>query len=241
MKVIKEEYETLVFLMINDDLFTCDTPLGTIFSEFNRLSGMDDDLFTYEVKIPELFYYPWVEQQMDDLDNRNHDVYERKLYYDECEKMYAEAMIFVNKRLVRLIDVTVEQWLDLKYDDHTMVSNEVKESVIATWLIQSYKKQFDEYMEIKKQKENALWIYWTRGDAEEVITDNELSNLGDGNLIEENKIAQIFRIDTDIFYFETPLCEAFKKFNYLLKIDVDVLTNDMLGFKTYNEYKDAWI
>ncbi|GJZ54120.1 zinc knuckle CX2CX4HX4C containing protein [Tanacetum coccineum] len=214
---------------------------------------------------------------MGDFDNGNLDVYERKLCYDECENMYAEAVIFINTRLVRLIDVTVEQWLDLKYGDHTMVSNEVEESVIVTWLIQSYKKQFDEYMEIKKQKEvygldtgmkydpsnvdfdewlalkfsnymimdwytkNAFWIYWTRGDDKEVITDNEPYNLGDENLIEQNKIAQIFRIDTDIFHFETPLCEAFKEFNYLLKIDVDVLTNDITGFKTYDEYKDAWI
>ncbi|GKD68309.1 hypothetical protein Tco_1322399 [Tanacetum coccineum] len=90
---------------------------------------------------------------MGDFDNGNLDVYERKLCYDECEKMYAEAVILINMRLVRLIDVTIEQRLDLKYGDHTMVSNEVKESVIATWLIRSFKNQFDEYMEIKKQKE----------------------------------------------------------------------------------------
>ncbi|GJT34945.1 hypothetical protein Tco_0925364 [Tanacetum coccineum] len=41
-----------------------------------------------------------------------------------------------------------------------------------------------------------------------------------------------------MFHFETSLCEAFKEFNYLLKIDVDVLTNDILGFKTYDNYKD---
>nr|GEW58824.1 hypothetical protein [Tanacetum cinerariifolium] len=150
-----------------------------------------------------------VEQQMDDLDYRNLDVYERRLCYDEY----------------------------LKYGDHTMVSFEVKESVIATWLSWSYKKQFEEYMEIKKQKE----IYWTIGDDEEVITDNELSNHGYGNLIEETKIAEIFRIETDIFQFETSLCEAFKEFNYLLKIDVDVPTNDIPGFNTYDEYKYAWI
>ncbi|GKC34513.1 hypothetical protein Tco_1046897 [Tanacetum coccineum] len=191
MKLIKEESEALGLLMINGDLFTYDIPLGTIFNEFNRLSGMDDDLFTYEVKIPKLSYSPSLEQQMDDLDNGSLDVYESKLCYDECEEMYAEAVIFVNKIL----------------------------------LIRSYKKQFDEYMEIKKQKEvygldagmeynpsnvdfvewlalkfsnymtmdwytkNALWIYWTKGDDEEVITDDELSNLGDGNLIEENEIA----------------------------------------------------
>nr|GEU87207.1 importin-beta domain, armadillo-type fold protein [Tanacetum cinerariifolium] len=114
---------------------------------------MDDDLFTCEVKIPKVSYSLSVEQQMNDLDNRSLDVYEWKLCYDECEKMYAEAVIFVNKILVRLIDVTMNQWIDLKYGDHMMVSNEVKVSVISTWLIQSYKKQFDEYMEIKKQNE----------------------------------------------------------------------------------------
>nr|GEX95158.1 SGNH hydrolase-type esterase domain-containing protein [Tanacetum cinerariifolium] len=238
---------------------------------------MDDDMFTYDVKIHDLSYSPCAEQKMDDFDNGNLDVYERKMCYDECEKMYTEAVIFIKKRLVRLIDMTGEQWIDLKYGDHTMVSNEAKETVIATWLIQNYKKQFDEYMEIRKQKElyaldasmeydpsyvdfdkwlaskfsnymtmdwytkNELWIYWTRGDDKEVITDDEPSNLRDENLIEENEIAQIFRINTDIFYFETLLCEAFKEFNYLLKIDVDVLTDDILRFKTCDEYKDAWI
>ncbi|GKB90304.1 hypothetical protein Tco_0962576 [Tanacetum coccineum] len=37
------------------------------------------------------------------------------------------------------------------------------------------------------------------------------------------------------------MCEKFKEFNYLLKIDPNVLTNDIVGFKTYEEYKDDWI
>nr|GEV46049.1 hypothetical protein [Tanacetum cinerariifolium] len=32
-----------------------------------------------------------------------------------------------------------------------------------------------------------------------------------------------------------------REFNYLLKIDVDVFTDDILRFKTFDEYKDAWI
>ncbi|GJU95831.1 hypothetical protein Tco_1320587 [Tanacetum coccineum] len=79
------------------------------------------------------------------------------------------------------------------------------------------------------------------GDDKEVMVDDELSNPGDENLIEENEIAQIFRIKTNIFHFETLSCEAFKEFNYLLKIDVDVLTKDIHAFKTYEEYKDDWI
>ncbi|GKA39757.1 hypothetical protein Tco_0732308, partial [Tanacetum coccineum] len=139
--------------------------------------------------------------------------------------MYAEAVIFINRRLVRLIDVTVKQWLDLKYGDHTMESNENKESVIATWLIRSYKKQFDEYMEINKQKE----VYGLDAGME-----YDPLNVDFGEWLAS-------KIDTDIFHFKTPLCEAFKDFNYLLKIDVDVLTNDILRFKTYDEYKDTWI
>ncbi|GJS51664.1 hypothetical protein Tco_0625026 [Tanacetum coccineum] len=98
-------------------------------------------------------------------------------------------------------------------------------------------------MEIKNKRRymDLMTIWNKRGDDEEVITNDELSNPGDENLIEENEIAQIFRIDIDIFHFETPLCKAFKEFNYLLKIDVDVLTNDIHGFMAYDEYKDEWI
>ncbi|GJY69014.1 hypothetical protein Tco_0471996 [Tanacetum coccineum] len=55
------------------------------------------------------------------------------------------------------------------------------------------------------------------------------------------KVAEIFRIETNLFDYETPLCEKFNEFNYLLKIDPDLLTKDIEGFKTYEEYKDDWI
>ncbi|GKC13432.1 hypothetical protein Tco_1010214 [Tanacetum coccineum] len=45
----------------------------------------------------------------------------------------------------------------------------------------------------------------------------------------------------DLFHFDTPLCKAFKDFNYLLQIDVDVLTGDLPGFKTYEDYKNTWL
>ncbi|GJZ35792.1 hypothetical protein Tco_0581609 [Tanacetum coccineum] len=88
---------------------------------------------------------------------------------------------------------------------------------------------------------NILMIDLGRGDDEEVMTDNELSNARDDSLTEENEIAQIFRIDTDIFHFKTPLFEAFMEFNYLSQTNVDVLIKDIPRFKTYEEYKDDWI
>ncbi|GKC08876.1 hypothetical protein Tco_1000486 [Tanacetum coccineum] len=44
-----------------------------------------------------------------------------------------------------------------------------------------------------------------------------------------------------MFDYETPSCKKFKEFNYILKIDPNVLTKDIEGFKTYEEYKDDWI
>ncbi|GJU06107.1 hypothetical protein Tco_1122537 [Tanacetum coccineum] len=82
----------------------------------------------------------------------------------------------------------------------------------------------------------ALWIYWARGDNEVELTDEESSDSDD-----EDEVAKIFRIETNLFDFEMPLCKAFKEFNYLLQIDPDVLTKDIDGFKTYKEYKDDWI
>ncbi|GJY27363.1 hypothetical protein Tco_0402089 [Tanacetum coccineum] len=50
-------------------------------------------------------------------------------------------------------------------------------------------------------------------------------------------IAEIFKIEGNLFDFETPLCKAFNEFNYLLKINTDLLTFDIQGIKTYEEYE----
>ncbi|GJU72866.1 hypothetical protein Tco_1264271 [Tanacetum coccineum] len=91
-----------------------------------------------------------------------------RVEYEETKKIYAQVVIFVNKRLVRLMDVTVEQWLDLKYDDHMKMDMNIKKGVIATWLIRSYKQQFEDYTKIKKDM-------ITR--AHEVETEYDPSNL----------------------------------------------------------------
>ncbi|GKA15386.1 hypothetical protein Tco_0695133 [Tanacetum coccineum] len=80
----------------------------------------------------------------------------------------------------------------------------------------------------------ALWIYWIRGDDEVELTDEESSD-------DEDDIAEVFRIDTNIFDYETPLCSTFKEFNYRLEVDPDLLTKDIIGFKTYEDYMDDWI
>nr|GEU50221.1 VIER F-box protein 2 [Tanacetum cinerariifolium] len=202
MKVIKEGSKKLGLVKINDDSFACNAPLGTIYNEFNRLSGMDDD--------------------------------------------------FLLMRLVRLMDVTVEQWLDLMYGDHKKV--DVKKQWVthgfdadikydpsdvefAKWLA----LKFYNHKTLDLYTNNELWIYWTRGDEEVELTDEEFFDPNDENLIDKDEVSEIFRIEAHIFDFETPTCKAFNKFNYLLKIDTDLLTSDILGFKTYYEFKNEWM
>nr|GEW03095.1 transposon Ty3-I Gag-Pol polyprotein [Tanacetum cinerariifolium] len=50
-------------------------------------------------------------------------------------------------------------------------------------------------------------------------------------------IADIFKIKGNMFDFETPLCEGFNDFNYLLKIDKNLFTFDIQGTRTYEEYE----
>ncbi|GJR75814.1 hypothetical protein Tco_0088179 [Tanacetum coccineum] len=128
--------EAVKAVMLNDEhMQTIEEKLKIDAKKFNLLE-INDNLFTYNTPLGVVF-----------------DEFTRlkaRVCHDECEKIYAESVILINRRLVRLIDITVEKWLDLKFDDHKMVDKEIKDSVISTWLIRSYEKQFNEYMEIKR-------------------------------------------------------------------------------------------
>ncbi|GKC14200.1 hypothetical protein Tco_1010982, partial [Tanacetum coccineum] len=70
-----------------------------------------------------------------------------------------------------------------------------------------------------------------RGDDEVELTDEE-------SFDDMDEVAEVFRINTNLFDYETPMCKAFEELNYLLQIDPDLLTNDIKGFKTYEDYKN---
>ncbi|GKE00362.1 hypothetical protein Tco_1388345, partial [Tanacetum coccineum] len=54
----------------------------------------------------------------------------------------------------------------------------------------------------------------------------------------EQVIAEIFRIETNLFDYETPLCTEFKEFNFLLKVDQELFTHDIERTKTYKDYEN---
>ncbi|GJV23848.1 hypothetical protein Tco_1376543 [Tanacetum coccineum] len=66
------------------------------------------------------------------------------------------------------------------------------------------------------------------------------SKLEEENLREDNDVAEIFKIEMDIFIFKTSPCKEFKEFNHLFHIDVD-LEEYWWGKKEKEESsEDAW-
>ncbi|GJU48577.1 hypothetical protein Tco_1218132 [Tanacetum coccineum] len=63
------------------------------------------------------------------------------------------------------------------------------------------------------------------GSDEVEPTNEKTFDLGETNRDDEQEIGEIINIEANLFDYETPL--KFKEFNYLLKIDPDVLTNDI--------------
>ncbi|GKA84243.1 reverse transcriptase domain-containing protein [Tanacetum coccineum] len=137
-KFIKGECEKIKDVKVEDVSLTCDTSLEVFNNEVNLLSGMDDDLFTFEVEVANI---PCDSKMDDDSEHEADD--------------------------------------DMGYDP--------------------------------------------------------------SDIIGDDEVAKVFRIDANLFNFETPMCKAFKEFNYLLQIVPDLLTKDIEGFKTYEDYKDDWI
>nr|GFB19410.1 VIER F-box protein 2 [Tanacetum cinerariifolium] len=124
---------------------------------------------------------------------------------------------------------TYARYVDMEYDPSNLV--------FTKWIA----LKFYNHLDMDWYTKNALWIYWARGDDEVEYYDEESSDPDDENLIDEDGVAEIFRIETNVSDFETPTCRASKEFNYLLQIDPGVLNKDIDGFRTYKDYKDDWI
>ncbi|GJY41325.1 hypothetical protein Tco_0428595 [Tanacetum coccineum] len=68
------------------------------------------------------------------------------------------------------------------------------------------------------------------------VIDVGFSSLEKDNNDDEQEIGEIFRIETNLFDYETPLCTKFNEFNYLLKVDPELFTYDVERMKNYDDY-----
>ncbi|GJS18566.1 hypothetical protein Tco_0413038 [Tanacetum coccineum] len=83
-------------------------------------------------------------------------------------------------------------------------------------------------------------IVGTKNDGHEGVIDDGFFNLEEANNDDEQEIGEIFRIETNLFNYETPLCMKFNEFNYLLKVDPKVFTYDVERTMTYEDYKNEF-
>ncbi|GJV85316.1 hypothetical protein Tco_1525214 [Tanacetum coccineum] len=81
-KIIKGEFEKLDSIKISDVSLTCTTSLEIFNEEFNRMSRMEDDLFTYEVEITEVTNISCDLKKEDDLEQQMSHESDDDMEYD---------------------------------------------------------------------------------------------------------------------------------------------------------------
>nr|GEW40722.1 hypothetical protein [Tanacetum cinerariifolium] len=87
---------------------------------------------------------------------------------------------------------TYARKVDMEYNPSNLV--------FAEWLA----LKFYNHLEMDWYTKNALWVYWMRGDDEVVLSNEEVSDLKDENNDDEHEITEIFKIETNLFDYETP-------------------------------------
>ncbi|GJR33046.1 hypothetical protein Tco_1109278 [Tanacetum coccineum] len=92
-------------------------------------------------------------------------------------------------------------------------------------------KHIDKFLEENLVERFVLKFHHLSDNNEEDETEE------DNDPDEIDNVPEIFKIEGNLFDFETPLCKAFNEFNYLLKIDTDLFTFNVQNFKTYDEYE----
>ncbi|GJT47673.1 hypothetical protein Tco_0973830 [Tanacetum coccineum] len=106
---------------------------------------------------------------------------------------------------------------------------------ITTWvdLIEIFLENITHLLVLK-----VLWDFWIKSDDQEGVVDEGFSDVGEANNDDEQETAKIFRIETNLFDYETPSCTEFKEFNFLLKVNPKLFTHDIERTKTYKDYEN---
>ncbi|GJW41716.1 hypothetical protein Tco_0067561 [Tanacetum coccineum] len=142
-------------------------------------------------------------------------------------------------RMIEVIKREFEKIKDVKVEDVPLIcdaslevfNDEVRYDPSDVAFIEWLRSKFFNYKTMDHYTMKALWIYWIRGDDEVELTDEESSD-------NDDEIAEVFRIDTNIFDYETPICSAFNEFNYLLKLTNCGKPTPLLGVRWYEALRD---
>ncbi|GKC37750.1 hypothetical protein Tco_1050134 [Tanacetum coccineum] len=111
-KVIKGEFEKLKDLNNEGVSLACDTSLEVFNKEFNRMSEMDDDLFTYEVEVANIL-----------CDSNKDDDSEQRVSHEADDDMGYDPS-----------DVAFTGWLGLKNFNYKTMDHYTKKALWIYWI-----------------------------------------------------------------------------------------------------------
>ncbi|GJW57775.1 retrotransposon protein, putative, ty1-copia subclass [Tanacetum coccineum] len=115
----------------------------------------------------------------------------------------------------------------------TKAKKDPTNTMFEEWLV----SKFANHMMMDPFTREVLRDFWKKVDNNEGVTNKGFCDLEEANNNDEHEIAEIFRIETNLFDYETPLCTRFKEFNHLLKVDTELFTHDIERTKTYADYE----
>ncbi|GJX59333.1 hypothetical protein Tco_0290723 [Tanacetum coccineum] len=158
---------------------------------------------------------------------------------ESAKSSATEYKSFILLRMIEVIKREFEKIKDVKVEDVPLIcdaslevfNDEVRYDPSDVAFIEWLRSKFFNYKTMDHYTMKALWIYWIRGDDEVELTDEESSD-------NDDEIAEVFRIDTNIFDYETPICSAFNEFNYLLKLTNCGKPTPLLGVRWYEALRD---
>ncbi|GKE82501.1 hypothetical protein Tco_1552501, partial [Tanacetum coccineum] len=120
---------------------------------------------------------------------------------------------------------SITTWVDLtkkfvgKYYPPSRTCNimrtEAKKDTTNTMFEKWLASKFANHMMMDPFTRKVLWDFWKKVDNKEGVTNNN----------DEHEIAEIFRVETNLFDYETPLCTEFRKYNYILKVDTELFVD----------------
>ncbi|GKC75302.1 hypothetical protein Tco_1126076 [Tanacetum coccineum] len=107
-------------------------------------------------------------------------------------------------------------------------------STFKKWLA----SKFVDHMIMDPFTKKVLWDFWNMSNEYEGVADEDISDVKEANNDDVQETAKIFKIETNLFDYETSLCTEFKEFNFLFKVDPELYTHDFEITKTYEDYEN---
>nr|GEU68383.1 hypothetical protein [Tanacetum cinerariifolium] len=106
----------------------------------------------------------------------------------------------------------------------TKAMRDLSNSMFEKWLA----LKFANHMILDPFTKKVLLDFWIKRNNQERVADEELSDAEEANNDDEQETNKIFRIETNLFDNETPLCVEFK----------ELFTHDIERTKTYKDYEN---